>query len=226
MGIDYTLVRSRRKTMAIYITKDAGVEVRAPLKTPKSEADRFVAAKEDWIMTNLAARRDRLSDKAAFTLNCGDMIAFCGKAYPIRAQNDYRAGFDGECFYIPADLPQAHLKQVIVRVYKLLAKRILTAKTVEYAKRMNVMPASVKISSAKTRWGSCSIRKNINFSWRLMMADEDVIDYVVVHELAHIKELNHSSRFWAAVAEILPDYAERKQKLKILQEKLSREDWD
>ena len=90
---------------------------------------------------------------------------------------------------------------------------------------MNVTPIAVKVNSAKTRWGSCSGRNSINFSWRLIMADDDVIDYVIVHELAHIKEHNHSDRFWAVVASVLPDYKMRQAKLKILQKKLASEDW-
>jgi hypothetical protein len=91
---------------------------------------------------------------------------------------------------------------------------------------MSVTPIAVKINSAKTRWGSCSNKKSLNFSWRLIMADDDVIDYVVVHELAHLREMNHSPRFWAVVEAVLPDYRERKLKLRALQAKLNREDWE
>ncbi|MDR2568929.1 MAG: M48 family metallopeptidase, partial [Oscillospiraceae bacterium] len=75
-------------------------------------------------------------------------------------------------------------------------------------------------------WGSCSAKKSLNFSWRLIMADEDVIDYVVVHELAHLIEMNHSVRFWAVVERVLPDYRERQKWLRELQRKLNVEDWD
>ena len=88
------------------------------------------------------------------------------------------------------------------------------------------MPSAVKINGAKTRWGSCSSKKSINFSWRLIKADDDVIDYVVVHELSHITEMNHSPNFWAIVENILLDYRERKVKLKRLQKRLSMENWE
>ena len=96
----------------------------------------------------------------------------------------------------------------------------------DFAKRMDVTPTAIKINGAKTRWGSCSAKKSLNFSWRLIMADDDVIDYVVVHELAHIAEMNHSARFWALVEGALPDYQSRKAKLKALQQRLSIEDWE
>lgn len=224
--IDYTLIRSKRKTIAIHITKDAAVEVRAPMKAPKADIDRFVTAKQAWISKHLSAREQSMRSKADFTLNFGDMAAFCGKTVPIRAKAGNRIGFDGECFYMPPDLPPEEIKRAAIQIYRLTAKRLLTNKVIEYAKAMGVRPIAVKVNGAKTRWGSCSGNNSINFSWRLIMADEDVIDYVVVHELAHIKEHNHSPRFWAVVESILPDCNARKQKLKALQKKLSYEDWE
>ena len=91
---------------------------------------------------------------------------------------------------------------------------------------MGVAPTGIKITGAKTRWGSCSSKNSINFSWRLVMADDEIIDYVIVHELAHIKELNHSPRFWAVVEGTLPDYKSRRSRLKLLQKKLAAEDWE
>jgi predicted metal-dependent hydrolase len=91
---------------------------------------------------------------------------------------------------------------------------------------MNVTPAAVKVSEAKTRWGSCSEQKNINFSWRLCMAEPDTIDSVVVHELAHLKEMNHSDRFYKLVYNVMPDYDERNGKLKDLSKRLGYEDWE
>jgi predicted metal-dependent hydrolase len=84
----------------------------------------------------------------------------------------------------------------------------------KYAAIMGVFPEHVSINSAKTRFGSCSSKKRLNFSCRLMTYDERAIDYVVVHELAHLKHLNHSKDFWAFVEKFMPDYKERKKLLK------------
>jgi len=123
-------------------------------------------------------------------------------------------------------LTQGEIKRAVIRVYRLVAKNLLTNKVAGYAKQMGVTPIAVKINGAKTHWGSCSGKNSINFSWRLVMADDDVIDYVVVHELAHIKEHNHSDRFWAVVEGVLPDYKARQAKLKELQKRLAHEDWE
>ncbi|MCL2408123.1 MAG: M48 family metallopeptidase [Oscillospiraceae bacterium] len=224
--IPYTLIRSRRKTVAIYVTKDAAVEVRAPLLMPKSSIDSFVKLKEQWILSHQALIRQRLTEKSAFALNYDDILTLCGETYPIRVERAGASGFDGKAFCIPPGLTSDEIKKAAVQIYKSVAKSLLTHKTAVFAEQMGVTPLAVKINGAKTHWGSCSGKNSINFSWRLIMADEAVIDYVVVHELAHIREHNHSPRFWAIVQDMLPDYKSRKQRLKSLQDKLLREDWD
>ena len=223
--IDYTLTRSDRKSLALYV-RDGVVEVRAPLRAPKSDIDKFVASKEKWIADKLAKSNERMEQRSNFSLTYGDYIIYRGKQYTIAEKPGNRIGFDDVCFYVPPNLTPDQIKYSCVEIYRLLAKRDLTRRTMDFAAKMSVMPASVRINGAKTRWGSCSSKKSLNYSWRLIMADDDVIDYVVVHELSHMMELNHSHRFWAIVGSILPDYAERKVRLKALQQRLGREDWD
>jgi len=223
--VGYTLTRSNRKTIALYV-RDGAVEVRAPLKASKSDIDRFVASKEKWITDKLAQSNERILQKSSFKLTYDDNIIYQGKQYPITSKPGNRMGFDEACFYMPPNLSPEQIKYACVQIYRMLAKRVLTKKVLFYAKQMSVMPVAVKINGARTRWGSCSSKKSVNFSWRLIMADSDVIDYVVVHELCHITEMNHSARFWALVSSVLPDYSQRKAKLKELQHKLSCEDWE
>ena len=223
--IEYTLTRSKRKTVALYIRK-AGVEVRAPLKMPKRDIDKFVASKENWIKNKLTQVCERQEQRENFTLDYGSTVLYRGKQYPIAAKAGNRVGFDDTAFYMPPELTSEKIKAACVQVYRMLAKRDLTERTLDFAKRMGVTPTAVKINGAKTRWGSCSGKKNINFSWRLIMADDFVIDYVVVHELAHLTEMNHSAKFWAIVEGILPDYKVRQKRLKELQKKLNAEDWE
>ena len=222
---NYTLIRSRRRTLAIHI-KDGGVEVRAPLKMAKCDIDRFVSSKEKWISEHLAKSQLYAEQREAFQLNYGDMVRFCGKEYPLIAMDGNRAGFDDEKFFLPHGLPPEQVKHTVVQLYRRLAKFHLTECVEHYSALMNVTPTAIKINGAKTRWGSCSAKKSLNFSWRLIMADDAVISYVVVHELAHIFELNHSARFWAIVATVFPDYKERQKQLKELQKRLNAEDWE
>ena len=94
------------------------------------------------------------------------------------------------------------------------AKEIIPRRTAYFAARMGVSYGRITIREQKTRWGSCSSKKNLNFNWKLLLAPPEVLDYVVVHELCHLKQMNHSRAFWAEVAAILPDYKERKKWLR------------
>jgi len=222
--MEYTLIRSKRKTIAIYI-KDGRVEVRAPLHASMRDIDGFVVSKEKWIRSKLAKSGEQKEKREAFALNYGDTALYRGREYPIAARAGHMAGFDGTEFYLPPGLAPGLILPACIRVYRLLAKRDLTNKTIDFAEHMGVKPASIRITGAKTRWGSCSSKKSVNYSWRLIMAEDAVIDYVVVHELAHLTEMNHSARFWAIVEKVLPDFRKRKAKLRELQKRLSTENW-
>lgn len=98
------------------------------------------------------------------------------------------------------------LTQEQKKLYKKMARDVYEQKTAYYAKRMNVTYGRIAIRDQKTRWGSCSSAGNLNFNWRLILAPAGVLDYVVVHELAHRRQMNHSARFWSVVEEEMPDY--------------------
>lgn len=224
MMIEYTLIRSKRKTLGLYI-RGGVLEVRAPLNAPKKVIDNFVFSKEEWIHDRLAHSKEQAQNKKEFFLDYGDAILYLGKEYPIVPKEGNNVGFDNEQFYMPLGLSPDQIKVACVQIYRILAKRDLTDRVLKFSAQMSVTPSAVKINGAKTRWGSCSSKKNLNFSWRLIMADSEVIDYVVVHELAHITEMNHSNRFWAIVAEIIPDYENLKERLYELSRRLAGEDW-
>jgi len=206
--------------------RNGKVDVRAPLRTPKGDIDSFVASKNQWILDTLANQHIQIEKKETFVIDYGSNITLQGKQYIITKKSGARAGFDGTVFYMPPGLTPEHIKTTCVQIYKLVAKSHISNRVAYFSAQMGVAPSVIKINSAKKRWGSCSSSKSLNFSWRLIMAEDSVIDYVVVHELAHLAEMNHSSRFWAVVARVLPDYKERKKQLKSLQMKLVAENWD
>lgn len=224
--IEYTLIRSKRKSIAIHIKKDATLEVRAPHRTSIAEIEKLILLKEKWIKKRLAEIQIKNEKKAEFHLNYGDYLKYKGRKYSIVSLKGNRIGYQNETFYFPDNLNTDQIKDCAVQICKELAKRDLIKKAVEFSKEMKVSPAGIKINSAKTRWGSCSGKNSINFSWRLIMADDYIIDYVVVHELAHIKQHNHSPAFWAVVKEVFPDYKEREKALKKFQKELAFEDWE
>ena len=223
--MSYTIVRQRRKTCAIYV-RSTGVEVRAPLRMPLAEIDSFVASKQDWIARKFAEAAAQAVKKAGFTLEYGDSLLYRGREYPIVSVPGKRMQFNGEAFRLPKGLSAEALKAACVQLYRALARERLTRRVAELSQEMGVVPASIRINGATTRWGSCSSKKSLNFSWRLVMASDEVIDYVVVHELAHLTEMNHSPRFWKIVQGVLPDYQDRRMLLRNLQDRLRVENWE
>ena len=223
--MEYTIIRSERKT-AVLRVGDGLVEVRAPMNMPESAIDRFVTSKEDWINERLERLKEQRRMRDEFTVDYGGTLTYRGKDYPITERDGDLAEFDGESFCIPPNLSADQVKAACVQIYLALAKQHLTERTLEYAEKTPVSPAGIKINKSRARWGSCCAKKIINLSWYLIMADDDVSDYVIVHELAHLIEMNHSKQFWAVVESILPDYKERRKKLKELHNRLNGENWE
>jgi len=225
MILDYTLIRAARKSITIYI-RNGRVEVRAPVFYQDSDIEEFILEKKKWIMDTLQKSQERLERKNSFSLNYGDMVLYRGSNYPVVAGSGKHAEFDGTAFRIPPDLSPEQIKSACVRLYRALAKSVLTERTYALAEKMGVAPSVVKINNAKARWGSCTSNKTINYAWMLVMADDEVIDYIIAHELSHIYEMNHSKRFWERVGAVFPDYKERKARLHELQERVLGENWD
>lgn len=171
--VEYTLIRSSRRTLALEITRDLRVLVRAPKRCSLRQIEDFVSRHEDWIREHSAIQARRAAAEAARAVT------------PEREQELRRLAAE----YIP--------QRVAV-----------------YAPLVGVTPTGIKITSARTRFGSCSGKNSLCFSWRLMLYPPEAIDYVVVHELCHIRHHNHSSAFWAAVARVMPDYKQRQALLR------------
>jgi len=220
----YTILRSKRKTIALYV-RNGTVEVRAPLWARQSEIDKFVVGHEKWIRDKLEKSKTQQLQYDNFALKYGDTTLYRGKEYPIIAKEGSRVGFDINHFYIPPSLNPDEIKKACIQIYQILAKNYIPRRVLTLSNAMGLTPSAIKINSAKTRWGSCSSKKSINFSWRLIMANDEAIDYVIIHELAHLIEMNHSPRFWGIVEAVLPDYRKHKAHLKELQRRLATENW-
>lgn len=168
------LIRSNRKTVAIEVTGDCRVVVKAPKWISEREINKFIGEKADWIENHLRKMK-------------------------IRQQEAYNK----------EALSEQDIKLLVTR-----AKRIIPVKVAKFSEQIGVTYGRITIRMQKSRWGSCSGQGNLNFNCLLMRAPDEIIDYVVVHELCHRKEMNHSPRFWAEVEKILPDYKERRLWLK------------
>ena len=160
----------------------------------------------------------------SYKIQPGGPVLFLGREYPSERSHNRAVSFDATGFLLP-ETSSEELRAALADFYRRAAKEYLPKAVERFAPLIGKSPKQVRITSAKTRWGSCSAKGGLNFSWRLMFAPPEEIDYVAVHELAHLIELNHSPRFWAIVEAILPDYRARRQALAELQEILLRQGW-
>lgn len=217
--VNYHIIRSkkRKKTLMLKIERDGKVVMHVPVHTTESEIERFFREKLKWLTNKLREREKcAFGDKKYF--RTGDKFLYLGDYYPLHLQENpigrssivlIRGVF---LLNKPGEIRQR--RELFVKWYKERAREIFVERVRFYSQRFNLLPEEIRISSAKTRYGSCSATNVVSFSFRLVMAPYRMIDYVIVHELAHIQIKNHSKSFWKLVEKIMPDYRERKSWLK------------
>jgi hypothetical protein len=203
------IIRTKRRTLAIIVEEDGRIVVRAPLRLKQEAIDEFVRAKESWI---LRAREQALRRASRFlpkSYLSGEEFLYLGKPYRLLIEDHQRQPLllNGGFRLSRAAVPRA--EAVFERWYRRQALRVLSERVEAYAARHGFAFSRIRITSARKRWGSCGHKGNLSFAWRLVMAPEPIIDYVVVHELAHLRHRGHSRRFWSKVASILPDFRQR-----------------
>lgn len=206
------IIWSNRKTLALSVDSFGRLIVRAPKRFPKQRIFAFIQEKETWILRKKAERQGAGIQLPPENLN-GYTLLLLGKQCKIYVVQTAKVGYDAEnnAIYLPEKNPRERLIQWL----KNNAKRILSEVTERTAKTMGTTYKSVRITSAKSRWGSCSGEDAIRYSFRLIYAPKEVIEYVVVHELAHTKHKNHSKAFWAEVATYVPDWKNKRKWLKL-----------
>ncbi len=215
IGFDVTLKRSpRRRTIAIKVHRGQ-VQVSAPVQAPLTEIHEFVKEKKRWIQRHLQRQQEIIQDhqlaqyqsgETLFWLNQPVQIAVIG-AGKTRLENNQLliANPSGTRQERAIELANWFIDQAVVDI---------PPRVERWSEAMGLTARGIKIRHYKSRWGSCDRQGRLQFNWLIMMAPESVIDYVVVHELAHLKYFNHSSRFWTLVECTMPDYSVWRQWLK------------
>ena len=211
MVIPDKIIYSNRKSIAVCIDNLGKVIVRAPKRVDEKRIFAFLAEKQTWISKKKAERENLLPALPDENLD-GYTFLLLGKNCRISLYEGTRICFDGDngVLYLPKEKSKTRL----LKWLKDNAKRILTKVTEQKALEMGVTYQKVSISSAKTRWGVCSADNKIRYTFRLLYAPKEIIEYVVVHELAHIRHKNHSAFFWAEVERYIPDWKARRKWLK------------
>ncbi|MEN9774481.1 MAG: hypothetical protein RL322_1551 [Pseudomonadota bacterium] len=216
--VRWQLVRARRRTIG-FLIDHRGLRVSAPRWVTAREIDQALQAKASWIIRKLADWRAEANRSEALLTRWeeGGEIRYLGERLTLRIDPEAR-GVDRQGSQLRINLPPcATTEQIKDRVESWLreqARRIFAERMPRYVERLGRGPSRWGLSSARTRWGSCTREGAIRLNWRLVHFPLDLIDYVIAHELAHLAELNHSPRFWSTVGDLFPDYEAARQRLR------------
>lgn len=192
-------MRSRRKTLAIEVSKRGEVVVRAPLRMPERRIARFVRDNANWIARTRAETLAKVA-VGQKRFEPGGQFLYLGRWF----------SFEAIVFGAKYDDPRDHVKAW----YRDRARRLIASRCELIASQHGYDYAKVRVSSAKRIWGSCSGQNAISISWRTVMAPLECVDYVILHELAHTVHKNHGVRFWHRVEKAMPEYREHRQWLR------------
>ena len=165
-----------------------------------------------------------MRNRKSVLIGNGSKILYLGKEYEI-VVSESKEGMHDDKFFVHPSSDERYVYIVLEKFYKQKAKEIIAERLHKYEQIMGLYSTKFGITSANTRWGSCSGKNSINFTWKLVMADIDVIDYVVVHEIAHIKEKNHGKNFWNLVGKYYPNYKSARVYLRNLSARIQQDNW-
>lgn len=214
MRLEYDVIFSVRKTLTVSVERDRSVVVRAPNGTSAEKIRTAVEGKKLWLYekTRHAQKYDELALSKEFI--SGASILYLGKSYKLDVTKDDFEGvhFNGRFLLSQSLLADAALH--FKKWYIAQAKKKLVPRVEYHARQLGVEYSRVLISDMRYRWGSCTPSNSLNFNWRLIKAPMNVVEYVIVHELAHLMEPNHTTRFWGIVRNQVPKYGSAKEWLK------------
>jgi predicted metal-dependent hydrolase len=201
----HSVIRSRRRTIALVVGSDATLTVRAPMKTPMAYIEGLVLKKSKWIRAKIREVESRPKILRKRFAN-GESFLYLGDLYRLRVVSNAAAPFVFQKEFILDRTYQSHAQKLLLDWYKEEARRKIPDRVRWYARRHGIEVSRINITEARKRWGSCGKGGTLNFSWRLILAPLPVLDYVVIHELAHTIERNHAPSFWNKVATMCPSY--------------------
>lgn len=211
--IEYTLRRSDRKTASIYIERDGQVSVLVPKRLSKDRIEELLESKRNWIYRNQAEWHDLNTTRVQREYVNGEGFLYLGRTYRLKIvdQQEHPLLLKNGYFCLMSNNGSAaNADSAFKEFYRTKGKDRIPERVAFFERRMGVKAKTIKIMELKNRWASCTPKGNLNFHWKCMMAPPTVLDYIVVHELAHLIHANHTEAFWNEIDKVLPDYGDRK----------------
>jgi hypothetical protein len=219
----YKVKRSNRRTVGIRIDKEGSVTVRAPKNVSSDDIEKFLLEKKGWVLDKVKLMRKRSSEVPERTFNQGDKLPYLGDVYKISVTDNEKliekyklsrlnpVTLEDDFYVLKGDFDR---KDAFIKWYKDEAREIFNSRIKELAEDYNLKYKKVKLSNAKTRWGSCSSKGNLNINWRIIFAPFEIVNYLLAHEVAHLKHHNHSKDFWSLVEKYDSNYKMHRKWLK------------
>jgi predicted metal-dependent hydrolase len=220
-SLDYRLIRSKRRTIGFLIDEE-GLRVTAPKWVTLAEIDLSIREKQRWIFSKLNEQRERYAKRLQPTLQWRDgaSLPYLGHDIVLRIRPQHAGGISFDeatqelTVSLPAGASEQQLKDRVLGWLQLRARAIFAERLPQYAEKLGVRYRSFALSSATTQWGSCTVEGKIRLNWRLIHFSLPLIDYVIAHELSHLREMNHSPAFWATVQSVFPEFQEARKALR------------
>ena len=214
--VDYRLIRARRRSIGMEVHLE-GLTVRAPRWVTIRDIELALVERASWIVKSLAEWRARRRDVMPREWKTGAPILYRGRELALEVFPARQAAIAADLFHLTVCHPSAHderqIAAIVGRWLKDEAWQLVVARVAEYANRIAPSPPAVRLSNAKSEWGSCNAKGEIRLNWRLVQLPPALAEYVVAHEVAHLVELNHSARFWSLVESLLPGHATLRREL-------------
>jgi len=213
-----TILRSkkRKRTISLSIRHDGCIVLQAPYHVSHKRIQDFLHSRKKWLADQLKKIKEMPPSPAKKNFVDGEEFFYLGQPHKLKITEIDDASpfsFSGTEFMLHKT-QRENARKLFTRWYRDRTYRKTKERTDFYGSLMNVSPVKINITSALSRWGSCSAINTLNFPWRLSLLPEPIIDYIIVHELAHITEKNHKKNFWGKVSVMLPDYKQRRLWLK------------
>ena len=217
--ITYTVRRSfKARRVRLEVRQQTGLTVIVPRSYPISQLYGLLKSKERWISRNLQRFSNSHSLSARKELKYGDTVPYLGQDLELVKQENHHGEsvvlYGNKLALSPDLFKNGLLELALEQWYRTEAARLITEIADKLSSQMGIDYKRILIRGQKTRWGSCSHKKNLSFNWKLIMAPEPVVEYVTIHELIHLKEMNHSKKFWELIAQYCPDWRQHKKWLK------------
>ena len=202
-------MRTKRRTIALIVERDGRLIIRAPMQAKEERIHKFVKQKEEWILSKQEKVKTNYPPFVPKEYVNGEGFWYLGAIYNLQLGANQKPPLTLNGTFQLARVAVPKAARVFEQWYREQAQQVISERAQWHAAKHGYSFHQFKITSARTRWGSCSSRGTLSFDWRLVMAPLPVIDYVVVHELVHLHVKNHSKNFWGKVKDLMSDYQTR-----------------